>query len=132
MREPIVARRLEVPVRTGSAPQGQLDLVRSGKGSPPARPVKALSHLGTDGGSGSGPRPWDTLPQGADTHPADKPRTRNRPQPSLLPPSWLSSPGCPGPAPDRPRTPRRTPGTALRGRVGGAAVLRAARELIAQ
>ena len=80
MREPIAARRPEVPARTGSAPQGWLDLARPGKGSPPARPVRALSLLGTDGGSGSGPRPWDTSPQAIDTHPADKPRTHNSQQ----------------------------------------------------
>lgn len=80
MREPNAARRLEVPARTGSAPQGALDLApsaRSGATSPPARPVRDPRSLGTAGGSGSGPRTWDTSPQAIDTHPADKPRAHN-------------------------------------------------------
>ena len=65
--------------------------------------------LGTSGGSGSGPRTWDTSPQAIDTHPADKPRAHNCQQlrqkkifSAFLALAWPGWP--PGTAPDAPRT----------------------------
>ena len=83
------------------------------------QPVRQdLRKLGMAGGSGSGPRTWDTFAQRIATHLADKPRAHNFQQLrkkkkffcllALVWPSWPSGPvRRPGDAPGRPPRPRR-------------------------
>ena len=70
LREPNAARRLERPVRSGSASQSTLDLASPGGGDPPMLSVRTSAI-----GHGRLGRPWDTSPQAIDAPPPLSPRS---------------------------------------------------------